>query len=568
MEEKERTYVEASAIEYNNNNVFAQMAARSIVEVQKRVDSIPDLLVLLEMLDYNDDIAKQNGYKDLYSLAVHIYTFIDTYYDYNINLRDEHVNSLLAPIPSLKKRIPEAFVIMFTWIGSLLLLLIIGTTLWIAGFRSPDITTMILLSTFLGLAVMEGPWQTFNLLFMSSYLQGNISGINRLLLKKMYPLDLMIIIATLTGIVIFSIFMTLPLSTMIISVAMCAGIALHKVSMMLMYALKKMSQLMVAYAGGLVMVFLMFYAFTDLVPDYLVRYGTALVVAFAVPTAFTIYEHYKVLRVKKKLSKLELQNSGSKNGSEHDANLPSFYTPVSPPNSVSIKPKFRIQFWETIPFFIFGLFSFIVLFEDRFVSWIYNDSTTTVLPFLFNPIYHMGADLSLVIVLAAGLIQYILLSPIYEKVYNKSIKIAITQAKDVNKLLLHQYKIIAMASIAISITLSIILYFVGPTIMSFIGGSKISLFVLHIASIANIMLSVFMLNSQFMIFTGKIKYLTMLVVAATVVNGTIGLKLGSISFEYAVFGYLAAAVMLFSFSLYFVLKESKEMANMYYGRFV
>ena len=245
MEEIERTYVEASAIEYNNNNVFAQMAARSIVEVQNRVDSVPDLLVLLEVLDYNDAIAKQNGYKDLYSLAVHIYTFIDAYYDYNINTRDEHVKSLLAPIPSLKKRIPEAFVIMFTWIGSLLLLLIIGTTLWIAGFRSPDITTMILLSTFLGLAVMEGPWQTFNLLFMSSYLQGNISGINRLLLKKMYPLDLMIIIATLTGIVIFSIFMPLPLSTMIISVAMCAGIALHKVSMMLMYALKKMSQLMV-----------------------------------------------------------------------------------------------------------------------------------------------------------------------------------------------------------------------------------------------------------------------------------------------------------------------------------
>ena len=71
-----------------------------------------------------------------------------------------------------------------------------------------------------------------------------------------------------------------------------------------------------------------------------------------------------------------------------------------------------------------------------------------------------------------------------------------------------------------------------------------------------------------MIFTGKIKYLTMLVVAATVVNGTIGLKLGSISFEYAVFGYLGAAVMLFSVSLYFVLKESKEMANMYFGRFV
>ena len=109
MEEIERTYVEASAIEYNNNNVFAQMAARSIVEVQKRVDSVPDLLVLLEVLDYNDDIAKQNGYKDLYSLAVHIYTFIDAYYDYNINTRDEHVNSLLAPIPSLKKRIPEAF---------------------------------------------------------------------------------------------------------------------------------------------------------------------------------------------------------------------------------------------------------------------------------------------------------------------------------------------------------------------------------------------------------------------------------------------------------------------------
>jgi hypothetical protein len=541
------------------------MAARSIIEIQTKVHSIADVLVYLELHGYDDDNVKKNGYKDLYSLAAYIYTFIDTFYDKNITRREEYANSLLAPIPSLKRRIPEAFVMMFTWIGSLLLLLIIGTSLWIAGFRTPDVTTMILLSTFLGLAVMEGPWQTFNLLFTSTYTQGNISGIKGLL-RKVYPLNVLIIIATITGIIIFGIHMALPLSTLIISAAMCAGIALHKASMMIMYALKKMNQLMMAYAGGLAIVFLMFYVFAYVIPDYLVRYGIALVFAFAIPSAFTIYEHYKVLRTEK--SKSQLKNIDSKTGSDYDAELPSFYAPISPPTSVTLRSKFRIQFWETMPYFIFGLFSFILLFEDRLISWIYNNSTSTVLPFLFNPIYHMGADLALVIVLVAGLVQFILLSPLYEKVYNKSIRIAITQAKDVNALLLRQYKKIVILSISISITLSVILYFVGPTIIGFVGGSKTSLFVLNIASIANIMLSTFMLNSQFMIFTGKIKSVTMLVIAAAVINGSIGFKFGSISFEYAVFGYLAAAAMLFGLSTYFVLSRSKELADMYFGRFV
>ncbi len=541
------------------SDIFAKKAARSMVELQLPLvmNTVADVLVFLEIRGYNDNIAKENGYENLYSLAKYIYNFIDIYSNKNFD-KEDHLKSLLAPVPSLIRRIPKALVLMLTWVGSLLLLLIIGTSLWMMGFRSEDVTTMFLLGTFLGLVVTEGPWQAFNMLFALYYSQGNIPGIKHLL-KKIYVINGTIIAAAVIAIVIFGIMMKLPQNTLMISAFMCAVIALHKTSTMIMYAFQKVNQLMIAYGIGLLVVFLMFYVFAYTIPNYIVRYVIALIAAFGVPSAFTIYHHYKLLWYKRRKPIV----------SENPENVPSFYTQPSA-NNMTIKPRFSIHMWETIRYLVFAPFSFIVMFEDRFISWIYNNHVeiTRILPFSFNPIYHMGADMSLTVIMLTGLVQYIMLLPLYEMVHNKSLMLPVTEINGINKFLIQRYKITVVTSIILSLTLSIILYLVGPIIISWEGGTQTSVFVLHYACIANSILSIFMLNSQFMMLNGKIKDLAILVVAAAVVNGAIGFKFGSMGFENAVFGYLFAAAMLTSISTVYILKKRNSMASMLFARFI
>ena len=276
------------------SHIFAQKVARSITEIQQRVDSVADILLFLELQAYDDSVAKENGYESLYDLAKHVYPFIDMYSNKNARSKEEYLASQFSKVQSLMRRIPTALVLMFSWVGSFLLLLVIGVALWLVGFTSPDVRTMIMFSSFLGLTVIQGSWNAFNVLFSLHYSQGNIDELKRLLTKT-YTINGIIIGVTVTALIIFCILMKLPESTVVISAFMCMAIALHQTSIMIMYALNKLTQLVIAYAIGLLAVFLMFQILGDLIPNYVLRYAIALVISFGIPSAFTIYNHYKLL---------------------------------------------------------------------------------------------------------------------------------------------------------------------------------------------------------------------------------------------------------------------------------
>ena len=191
-----------------------------------------------------------------------------------------------------------------------------------------------------------------------------------------------------------------------------------------------------------------------------------------------------------------------------------------------------------------------------------------MLSFQFNTIYHIGADISLTIILLTGLVQYLLLSPLYEMIHNKSVRLTLTEISGINKLLRQKYKMMIISSIVTSITLSIILYIVGPDFVRFVGGTEASLFVLHYSCIANIMISIFIGNSQFMVLIGKVKHLAIFIIAGVIICGAIGFKFAPLNFEYSVFGYLTASVVLSSISTVYLFKSFKNMASTLFARFV
>ena len=105
-----------------DSRLFAQKAARSIVEIERNVNNVADIMVLLDVLGYNDKISAENGYESLYNLAKNIQGFIENYDDKEKNAA-EIVNTFDTPIPTKKNLFSEGIGMMFPWIGSLILLI-------------------------------------------------------------------------------------------------------------------------------------------------------------------------------------------------------------------------------------------------------------------------------------------------------------------------------------------------------------------------------------------------------------------------------------------------------------
>jgi hypothetical protein len=80
---------------------FAHKVARSIKEISRNVNSITDVFMFLEVLGYDDDSVKKRGFKDMMSLATHIYGFID-FFRNRVEPNDGDI-----PIPSVRNRIAE-----------------------------------------------------------------------------------------------------------------------------------------------------------------------------------------------------------------------------------------------------------------------------------------------------------------------------------------------------------------------------------------------------------------------------------------------------------------------------
>ena len=65
------------------STVFLEKTARSIVEIQPSLDSVPEIVVFLEVLGYNNKTANENGFSDLYQVAGRLHDILDRYVDGN-----------------------------------------------------------------------------------------------------------------------------------------------------------------------------------------------------------------------------------------------------------------------------------------------------------------------------------------------------------------------------------------------------------------------------------------------------------------------------------------------------
>jgi hypothetical protein len=506
--------------------VFASKTARSIAEIQQSVNNMADVLVFLEVLGYDDRTAKKNGFDSLQELAKYVYNFVDAYDE-----QRPDASSSAMEVPSTKRRLAESLSMIFPWLGSLVLLFVTGVSLWMAWGLPADVTTAFLAGVFLGLVVTEGLLQNYNRLFSFYYSQTNIGEVKRSI-KRSYALAGVILSGTVAVLYGASVLANIPLELATIAAISTVTISIHRVSYVIMYALKKLAHIGISYSMAFATLAGVFFLAPDAIPDVTVRYFAALGSAFAVLSCFAIYHHYKIM--------------GQSSTSIVAKNAPHFYSPLTV-NDNTITSRLGVQVLECLPYFVYGTFYFVLLFADRAIAWFFNPAAVaaangTILPLSFNSVYHIGADLALLVILPVAIIQYVITSPIYALVHNRAITLKVSESKKIDWFLQYSYRKLMAASIAVSIAGAVALNLAAPAVIGELGGSEASLRILAFASAGAVFLSMFVANGVFMIFLGKAKTLAEVALAAALIVIVGGVFLAQYGFENAVIAYLAATM--------------------------
>ena len=322
---------------------FGAKTARSIAEIQQSVNNMADVLVFLEVLGYDEPLVRKNGFLSMRHLADYVYDFVDVYDDKG------RISTPIVPIPKSTTRVVEALTMVFPWIGALALLFLTGVSLWMAWGLPLDVTTMFIGGVFLGLILTEGLVQSFQRLCSFYYSQTNIGEVKRSVKRHFAMIGLFLSCAT-AGIYASSSLAGIPSELATIAVISMVTVAIHRLSFVIMYVMKRFVQIAVAYGGAFLVLIMVYYLLPNLSTDNTSRYFAALGAAFGILSAFSAWNHYKVM--------------GQKSATLVSKRAPHFYSPLTV-NDDTISSRFGVQLWESLPIFGYGTFFFLLLFRNK-----------------------------------------------------------------------------------------------------------------------------------------------------------------------------------------------------------
>lgn len=529
-----------------SSQIFAQKAARSIIEIQPSVNNLADVVLLLEVLGYNNQFVQKNGFDDLFHLANVIFEFIDMF-----EKNSDEQSSLEKLNQNRQKTILEALALVFPWLGSLSLLFIFGISLWMAWGMSLAVTTSFIAGVFGGLLISEGILHAFTRLFSFHFYQNNI-GESKRILKRAYVFSIPILSGF--ALLFYAIGNAIGISENLIGVSILSMITifLHRISYMVIFALKKLIPIIMGYSFAFMGLLSIYFSLEIIFPDNTMRYFASLLTAFIILTSVSIYYHYKIIK--------------NKTDTKKTLETPHFFVPAQTTDK-TIKSNFQVQLWETIPNFFFGCFYFLLLFSDRIISWVYNPEKafegSDFLPFAFNAIYHTGADFALLIVFASTILQYIIMTPIFDELKNLEAKLKITETNKLQKFFMSKYKKVIFIPLLSSLVIFGILYVFVENILP---ESSIGIF--RIAALGNVFLTIFSANVLFLSFLNQNKIILTTMGLSVFLVITLGFFLGADGFERIVYAYLISSIFASIFSTFCMINKLKKSDTLWLSKFV
>ncbi|MCL4519653.1 MAG: hypothetical protein M1587_10720 [Thaumarchaeota archaeon] len=532
-----------------DRQMFLEKAARSIAELQPKIATLAETVVFLEVLGYTNKMASDHGFQDLADLARHVLQYTGLY-DTNFGSTTKR----LLPVPNMGRRTAEAFGVAYPWAISYVVLLVFGVSLWLARILPLDLTTSFVVGIYSGLLI-SGGMGSFGRLFSFYDSQLNFSEVRRLL-KRFYSLLAVILIAASLGLYAVGSLWGVPSAVVAISIVSSVTLSAHMASYMIIYNKRRFQVVVYSYSAALVALLSVYFLGASVVPDVVSRYFYALGTAVLVLSIPAVYFHYLIFRT---------SSIVKKKGDE-----PSFYSPASAIKN-TLKSNFGIQMWEILPYFVYGVLFFCLLFGDRLISWIYNPVHVIngVSYFLvFNTPYHLGADSALMALFPSLIIQYAMLSSLHSEINNISLASRISDADRISRFLASRYKNMMAITIAATAATAAAMMIFEPSVLTALSGSSVSSFVFDVALIANVFMAIFAGNALFLTFMNKIKAVCLIGIAAAGFLLAFGLYIGMDGFQYIVYAYLGETILLAVLSTAVLLKYLGKITSIFFSRYV
>jgi len=325
----------------------------------------------------------------------------------------------------------------------------------------------------------------------------------------------------------------------------------------LKFSLKKYVHLVLSYSLAFAVLIAVYFGMGAIIPLDASRYFIALGSAVAILAAFGLYDQFEVLSGK---------------SFRIGADAPAFFRPITI-NKSTIKSRFSVQFWETLPSYLYGTSFFLLIFGDRILSWFLNPGKVAdgvSLPFVFNSVYHAGADAALFVIFPALIIQYAMMTPIFAQVSNATLEYSVSEVQEVQRFFVKRYQKIMVTSVLAAVVVAAGLDYLYPMVMSgtTFALTPTSLQILHIASVANVLLVVFFANGIFMQFMNRMTGLAMIATLGAFVVIVGGLMLAITAFQNLEVAYLAAAVTVACVSTVYVLANLNRAASSFFSRYM
>jgi hypothetical protein len=537
----------------DNTEGYIERAARSVTELQSNVNNMADVMVFLEVLGYNDDEARKAGLVGLRELAQRVFERID-YYDEGTRDGEDLPEAQMVPVPSAKKRVIESLSFATPWLGALALLYVFGVSLWLAWGLPTAPVTALMVGVFLGLLISEGPMQAYTRIFMFYHAQGNVSECARAL-RRSYVAIGILLVASLAVILGSSYVLDIPWELAALAVVGATTISVHRIGFLPIYALKKTKQVLLSYGLALPLLVAVFELTKGTFPDPMVRYLVALMSALGVLSVFAWHNSRTALDIKPAVA------------AGKDA--PPFYKPIFV-NVHTINSNFVVQFWETLPYYLSATFFFVLVFGDRVLSWIGNPVKVVggvYLPMVFNSVYHSGADMALAVLFPVAVVQYVMLSSVHEEINNLSLRLPVTQSAEVDRFIRRRHALSLVATMVAAAASAVFVLLVAPGVIFRFGGAQESVNILYVATAANLMLSLFVVNSSFMALLNAPKAQAVITMAGAATICTLGVMVLPLGFGDLVYAYLVACALVAATSAVYVRGLLRTPSSRFFARF-
>jgi hypothetical protein len=511
-------------------------------------------MVFLEVLGYTREDALRNGFDDLNGVARVVYEFLDilqTDEDVPASSRETYVE-----IPTTATRIAEGLALSFGWLGALLLLFIAGVSLWLSLVLPLQVVTVFMGGLFTGLFITAGPLSGFNRLFTFYHDQGNLAEAKRVL-ERTYLEVGAVLALTVGGLYAVALLTGFPWGLFEIGIVTLITTSAFMAVYAIIYSLRKYVHIVASYSLAFAALLFVYFGMSALIPQDTTRYFVALGSAVAILSTFGLYDQFEVLSGK---------------SFRIGADAPAFFRPITI-NKSTIKSRFSVQFWEMLPSYVYGTSFFLLVFGDRILSWFFNPikvANGVALPFIFNSVYHAGADAALFVIFPALILQYAMMTPIFGQVSNSTLEYSVSEVQGVQRFLVKRYEKIMATSVLAAVAVAAGVDYLYPMVMSrtAFALTPTSLQILHIASVANILLVVFFANGIFMQFMNRMTGLALMATVGAVVVVAGGLMLAPMGFQNLEIAYLAATASVALISTFYVLANLERAASMFFSRYM